>query len=203
MDVRELYNALQLAFCCIISCIRESCRAPRRRWCSSSRSCRRSCRRILRALSTMLLPLGDGHRRVVRLGCCCCRASTSSWRRGAPLGTRQQAVLDKLSCRPQCLRHGQRRATEMLQFMCCHAIWTASFVLAALATVLCIQLAIALAAPTCCGISLPSSIGQATASRFTVWTLMRPPGARLRRERPHLLTCSREQRKNSGGGACG
>ena len=116
---------------------------------------------------------------------------------------RQQAVLDKLSCRPQCLRHGQRRATEMLQFMCCHAIWTASFVLAALATVLCIQLAIALAAPTCCGISLPSSIGQATASRFTVWTLMRPPGARLRRERPHLLTCSREQRKNSGGGACG
>ena len=50
---------------------------------------------------------------------------------------------------------------------------------------------------------LPSSIGQANASRFTVWTLMRPPGTRLRQKRPHSLTCSREQRKNSGGGACG
>ena len=88
MDVRELYNALQLAFCCIISCIRERCIASHRRWCGSLRSCRRSCRRTLLAFWSMLLPLGDGHRRAERPGCCCCRASTSSLRRGATLGSR-------------------------------------------------------------------------------------------------------------------
>ena len=112
MDARELYNALQHVFCCIICCIRESCRAPRRRWCSSSRSCRRSCRRTSPAVWTMLLPLGDGHRRAERPGCCWCRASSSSLRCGAPL-PRQQAMLDKLS-RP---RRGAAAALSVVNDM--------------------------------------------------------------------------------------
>ena len=43
------------------------------------------------------------------------------------------------------------------------------------------------------GTSLPSSIGPATASKFTAWPLMRTHGAHLRRERPNLPSCSREQ----------
>ena len=88
MDVRELYNALQLAFCCIICCIIESCRALRRRWCSSSRSCRRSCRRTSPVVWTPLLPLGNERKRAEHPGCCCGGTSTSSLSRGAPLGGR-------------------------------------------------------------------------------------------------------------------
>ena len=55
-------------------------------------------------------------------------------------------------------------ATAMLQFMCCHAIWTVSFARAALATV-CIQLA----APTWRGTSVPRLFqGAHTAKRQQV-----------------------------------
>ena len=53
------------------------------------------------------------------------------------------------------------------------------------------------------GISLPRRIGQATDGTFMVWALPRPPGARLRRERPNLLTCSREQQAYSRHSTCG
>ena len=48
------------------------------------------------------------------------------------------------------------------------------------------------------GTSLPSSIGPSTASMFTAWPLMRTHGAHLRRERPNLPACSREQQPCSG-----
>ena len=128
-------------------------------------SCRRSCWRISRALSTLLLPLGDRRRLVERLGCCCRRASTSSWRRGAPLGSRlcwtSSAVYSVAQLPPSV---STTLATAMLQFMCCHAIWTVSFARAALETV-CIQLA----APTWRGTSVPRLFqGAHTAKRQQV-----------------------------------
>ena len=57
----------------------------------------------------MLLPLGDGHRRAERPGCCWCRASSSSLRCGAPLGSRLCPVLDKL----QRMRRGSAAALSV------------------------------------------------------------------------------------------
>ena len=87
-------------------------------------------------------------------------------------------------------------AMVMLQFMCYRTIWTVTFARAAL-LVMCGRSATALAVSMCSGISLPRRIGQATDGTFMVWALPRPPGARLRRERPNLLTCSREQQAYS------
>ena len=167
------------------------CRAPPSRWCSSLGSCRRSCWRISRALSTLLLPLGDRRRLVERLGCCCRRASTSSWRRGAPLGSRlcwtSSAVYSVAQLPPSVCT---TLATAMLQFMCCHAIWTVSFARAALATV-----CIPLAAPTWRGTSVPRLFqGAHTAKRQQVhglggWALTRPSGACLRRAPRYLVLC--------------
>ena len=136
--MRVLYNALQLAFCCIISCIRESCRAraadgaaPRGAAAGAA-----GAHWSLPAVWTMLLRLGDGHRRAERPGCCWYCASTSSLRRGAPLGSRL--------CSTSSAAHGvaplPRSAsttwvTAMLQSVCWLAIWTSALACAALATV--------------------------------------------------------------------
>ena len=105
----------------------------------------------------------------------------------------QAVMLDKLS-----LRRGSAAeiiwATAMLPFVCCLANWTCSLVLAALATV-CVQLALALAAPTCEGTSFPRCTGPHAATKFMDWALLRSPSAYLLMERPH-------ERRNVGQQAC-
>ena len=165
------------------------CRAPPSRWCSSLGSCRRSCWRISRALSTLLLPLGDRRRLVERLGCCCRRASTSSWRRGAPLGSRlcwtSSAVYSVAQLPPSV---STTLATAMLQLSCA-ATQFGQFHLRVLPWRPCAfnWLHQRGAAPLFQGYSkvhIPPS-----ASRFMAWALTRPSGACLRRAPRYLVLC--------------
>jgi hypothetical protein len=201
LEAGTLYNALQLAFCCIISCIRESCIEPASlmvQLLEELASCRRSCWRTLPAVWTMLLPLGNGHRRAELLECWYCTLSSSLRRprRSAPHthGSRL--------CSTSSAAHGvaplPRSAsttwvTAILHSVCWLAIWTSALACAALTTM---GFQLALPLPMRSGTSLRGL--PCTDSRFMAWALMRSPGAHLRSECPNLPTCSHENQPCRG-----
>ena len=113
---------------------------------------------------------------------------------------RQQAALEKL----QRMRCGSAAALSVYNLVNgdaaihvqAHKLDSYVCVCCPVLVIACCRLA--LAAQTSCGTSRPSSTGPAIASKFTAWPLMRMHGAHLRRERPNLPSCSREQQPCSG-----